>query len=200
MKYFKYQQNRPMGSIWSLFRDLAEQHETATTDPGSPEYAHSLEIINSAMSGKLSTTPERVRDFDLKAYEHICDSNDSNTKFNRAKKELNIVELDSTTDKDTAVGYGDVSDKRIKVVEDVYDELITNTSFEDNIRELYNIRSMYITTHGVDIVSVLRGALEGIPEAKEKAKELVGMDNRIRELFFQLCEDGSGKLLAVLGT
>lgn len=200
MKYFEYQNDKPMGSIWSLFRELAEIHETNPGDPSSPEYDHSLEIINSALKGTLPTSPENVRDFNLRAYESTCKKNDKNTKLNKAKKELNIVTTDSTTDKDTSVGYGDVADIRLKIVEDAYDDLMSNTAFEDSLRELYNIRSMYVSTHGIDIVSVLRNALEGVPEAKEKVKELVLSDNKIKELFMSLCEDGSGKLLTILGT
>lgn len=197
MKYFCYQQNeKPMGGIWSLFRDLAVDRETAKEPlKGNPEYAHTVEIVNAALNGSLPTNPESVARFNLSAYEYKCRENDlNNERARKGKKELNIVEMDTTTDKDTSVGFGDIADIRLRAVDDVFEELMKNKAFEDSLRELHNIRSTYISTMGIDVVSVLQNALRGIPEAVSKLSEISRGDERLKELFTSLCEDGSGRL------
>lgn len=198
MKYYKYQQNRSMSKIWQLFQGLDDMtSEQIDRMYEGSDYSHTLDIVKAALNGSIPLSDEAVREFSLQAYEYRCKENDKNGRFNRAKDVVNIVEFDNS-DEDLKVGYGDVSDRKLKVKEDAFEELMNSRAFEENIRQLYNIRTKYIIEHGIDLVSVLISSLKGIPEAITEIKKLM-IDEGIKELITSLCEDSKdGELLKVL--
>lgn len=195
MNYFSYQDNIT-GGVWSLFKDLgkitpAEREKMYANS----EYAHTMEIISAALSGILPTDAESVDKFNLGMYEKRCGESDRVGRFETAKTVLNIVDFTTSSDSSLRVGFGDISERSLASKEDLFEEVLESTAFEENIRKLYNIRPKYISEKGVDVVSVLYGALKGIPEAVSKMKSLVS-DMWLRELYSQLCEDSrDGALL-----
>ena len=111
---------------------------------------------------------------------------------------MKIVEFDNSDD-DLKVGYGEISDRKLKPKEDAFEELMNSRAFEENIRQLYNIRTKYIVEYGVDLISVLISSLKGIPEAILEIKKLLTVDVNIKDLIISLCEDSKdGELLRVL--
>lgn len=198
MKYYKYQNTKPMSNVWSLFKDLdtmtPSQIERLYADS---DYSHTLDIVKAALNGSIPLTDDAVREFNLQAYEYKCKENDKNGNFKKAKDILNIVEFDNS-EEDVNTRYGDISDRKLKVVEDAFEEVMSSDTFEANIRELYNIRTKYIIEHGIDLVSVLISSLKGIPEAVAEIKTIM-CDTVVKDLIVSLCEDSrDGKLLRTL--
>lgn len=187
MNYFGYQHS-VSGQIWSLFRELGEitPEQREKVYAGS-EYAHTLEIVSAALNGHISTDPVSLENFNLWGYESKCADMDAHGKRARAKKVLNIVEFSTSSDDSIDVGYGEVSARELGYEDSMFDTIVESVDFEENLRRLFNIRTKYICEKGVDIVSVLYGALKGIPDAMTEIKTLVA-DSTLRELYTQLCE------------
>lgn len=195
MKYFAYQ-NAPSGAVWSLFHELgsvsAEQRERVFSNS---DYAHTLEIVSAAMNGKIPTDPESISNFNLWGYEYACTKTDQDGRRKETKKTLNIVEFSTSSDDSLEVGYGDISARELGSEEALFDEIVDSVDFEENLRMLFNIRSRYISEQGVDVVSVLYGALKGIPDALSEIKKLLN-DSVLRDLYTHLCEESKdGALL-----
>jgi hypothetical protein len=193
MKYFAYAETPP-GKVWGLFKDLGGM-TPAQCDAiyAGSEYAHTLEIVSAALNGSIATDPASCSRFNLKGYEIKCAATDGLSRRERAKHVLNIVDF-STADDDMDVGFGDVSGRDLGKEDELYDILTGSVAFEQNIRELLGIRKKYLCEQGVDLVSVLYNALQKVPGAVDNVKELV-KDENLRELFYQLCDDGGGSLL-----
>lgn len=194
MNYFSYQVNTT-GKMWSLFRELGEitPEQREKMFVGS-EYAHTLEMVSAALNGAIATDADSVANFNLWGYEAKCADTDTLNRRNRAKKVLNIVEFTTSSDESLEVGYGDVSARDLASDDGMFDDLVDSIAFEENLRKLFNIRTRYISEQGVDVVSVLYGALKGIPDAVNEMKTLV-KDSTLYELYTQLCEESQDGLL-----
>lgn len=206
MNYFKYQSQVPMGRIWGLFTQLANmsEEEILKKDRGnySCSYAHTLDIVKAAISGSLTADADS---FCLKAYEITCDKNDANKLRKDAKEKEVFIVFESSEDvgEDKRVGYGDISERKLnlKHIESAFEAVDSLESFEENINELLNIRNTYIKTKGIDLVSILRNALKGIPEASQLLSKLVADNKDLLGLITSLCEDSEeGRLLNRLAT
>lgn len=197
MNYFKYQSQQSMSKIWSLFVDLGKMSpEMKDKIYGGSDYSHTLEIVRSALNGNISLTDEAVRSFNLGAYEFKCRENEKLGRLKDAKTVLNIVEFDNS-EEDVRVGYGDISDRKLSMLDESFDKILDNDEFEYCIRQLLGIRSRYIVEHGVDLVSVLLNSLKGIPESVSTLKELV-KDKVVKDLVTGLCNNGNGRLIPIL--
>ena len=192
MDYFTYQPN-VTGDIWSLFKDLGSKPhaEIERTYSGS-EYSHTLEIINAAMSSSI-----RLNDnFDLLAYERACQETDTLEKKKiKGHKEVNIVDFETSKDDSLTVGYGDISSRSLRAKEDLFDSMLDSEALNQNLEQLFNIRSRYIVEQGVDVVSVLYNAMKGVSDAMVSFKGLLH-DSTIKDLYTELCLDShNGELL-----
>lgn len=185
-----------MSEIWALFRDMGRAPQQGSLVE-LPEYSHTLDIIKAALSGTISLTSESVSNFNLAAYEYKCRENDTNNKFEKAKKEVHIVEFDNSED-DNKVGYGDISDRKLRYADDAFEQVSRDDEFEANLRELINYRDKYIVERGIDLVSVMIGALKGIPVAVNELKNLVSLDEKISSIVTCLCGNSNDTLIGVL--
>lgn len=202
MRFFKYQHkeesNEKMVAIWSLFSGLADMSEEKKVNLYyDSNYSHTLDIVKAAMKGSIALDEESVANFNLYAYEAKCKENDKNSRLKKAKDELFIVDVDG--EDEITVGYGDVSSYKLGAIENSFNEIMENETFESNIRELYGIREKYIIEMGIDIVKVLKGSLRGIQESINQIKELMDKDDELKTLFVDLCESHKEEgLLSVL--
>lgn len=195
MNYFTYQQNGTVGRVWSLLSGLGElsEEEILGTSNGNLQYEHSLEIIRSGLNNTLRTDDDSLRDFNLSAYEHTCRVNDKNTKRKQVEKLLYIV--DNFGEEDTSVGFGDISERKLKSIEDSFELIESLSSFESNLKQLCNIRKDYISVKGIDPVNLIKSSLKGIPEAVKELKRIVKEDSSLGELILDLCEEGADGVL-----
>lgn len=186
-----------MAKVWTLFKDLdgisLEQAEKLYSGSDS----HTLNIVRSALNGSISLSDESVKNFNLFAYEHAARVNDVIGKRKKALKELHIVEFDNSDD-DITVGFGDVSDRKLSFIDDSFDTVMNCDEFEFCIRELGDIRTKYIVENGLDVVNVLIRALKCSEEAIKELKNLISVDDRIKDLVVSLCELGGNRLLYAL--
>ena len=190
MKYFKYQVvDGSLGKIWQLFTELgrlSEEEIGLGNSIGKKSYGHSLEIINSALRGSLSTTEESLEFFSLEAYEKKCRENDLHAKWKSAQKELHIVD-EYSDDDDERVGYGDISSKRLQSKNNDYENIENTEAFQRDLTSLYMLRKVYIKK-GVDIVELLISSLEGIPDAVNILKGFTSKDDFLKTVIATLCE------------
>lgn len=187
----------PMGRVWGLFTKLGElsEEECLGKSAYSCEYAHTLEIVNAAMSGTIPTSDEDLENFDLLAYELQCKKNDKINLAHQVDKCLFIVDATESSDKEDRVGYGDVSSRRLKTVEEAFENIENISSFESNINQLLNIRKDYMVSEGIDLLSIVINSLKGIPEATTRLADLVKENLNLKELITSLCEDGPENIL-----
>lgn len=195
MRYFDYQQQGTLGRVWSLFAglgDLTEDEKLGETRY-SCAYAHTLEIVNAALSGAISTSKENIETFNLEAYEYKCFENDRISKIKNAERFLYIV--DDAEEDEQRVGYGDISERRLKSVEDSFEILESIESFESSLLRLLDIRDCYIKEKGIDLVGTLQASLKGIPDAMSKMQRIISENDKIRDLVVSLCENGKEGVL-----
>jgi len=202
MNYFDYQPKVPMGRVWSLFSQLADMSESEKLGKYSysPEYSHTLEIVKAATTGSLSRKEDVYEDFNLRAYEASCKRNET-INFKKSLEKCLFIVDNVSSDGETKTGYGDISENKIRSIEDAFVSVESLSSFESNIDMLLNIRVKYIESQGIDLVSILVNSLKGIPDAIEGMAEFVKTNLQLKELIVDLCQDGKdGKLLARLAT
>lgn len=197
MNYFDYQPNKPMGRIWSLFVELSElsEEQLLRRDYYQNSYSHTLEIVKAAMSGSIGVTDDAdIESFNLGAYEMGCTKRDKIEKFKDAENVLFIVD-DLQGEEVERVGYGDVSARKLKSIEESFERLDNIEAFEESLLHLLDIRDEYIISHGVDLVGVLKNALGGISGASKQLAQLVKNDLNLKELVCSLCEGAEEGLL-----
>lgn len=201
MNYFDYQPKVPMGRVWSLFSQLSDQSEEEILGKGQFNYgyAHSVEIVKAAITGTLSTSDDALEGFNLKAYEAKCRKNDEIDFKQSVDKCLFIVDNNLNDSDEGRVGYGDISANKIVNPEDAFALIDSMGTFESNIDLLLNIRTEYIETKGIDLVSIIVSSLKGIPEAVDSLATLLKENCKLKDLVVGLCEDSdSGELLSRL--
>lgn len=189
MRYFDYQYQGTLGRVWSLFSGLQgiSEEEKLGKSKYSCAYTHTLDIVNAALNGSLSTSNESLETFNLQAYEYKCEENDKINKIKQVEKVLYIV--DNVGDDEDTVGFGDISERKLKSREDAFELLECDASFEANLAKLYNIRRDYIKERGIDLVSILEASLKGIPDAVTEIAALVSENSKLKELIVSLCEE-----------
>lgn len=201
MEYFKYQQTGACGRVWSLFAKLSEisEEEKLKKSASEIEYAHTLEIVNSALNGSLSLDEYNIRNFNLSGYEYKCAENDRNGEIKNTEKLLYIVDNFGDT-KDDKVGFGDISERKLEVVEEAFEILENSESFKRDIMLLCNVRKKYIRERGVDLTCILLNSLRGIPEAKAQLMGIISEkgNSQVKELVVSLCENSGGYLISRL--
>lgn len=189
MRYFDYQYSGTLGRVWSLFSGLGEISEEQRLGKVkySCDYSHTLEIVNAALSGALSTSSESVKNFNLQAYEYACKENDNISQIKSADKTLFIV--DDTGEDNERVGFGDIQERKLAPEDGCFDEVFEDVDFETNLARLLELRDKYIRDKGVDLVNVLKSSLKGIPEAVNQMQKLLSGNSRLKELIVSLCEN-----------
>lgn len=197
MNYFDYQPRKSLGSVWALCSGLAEipESEKLNASKRSVSYEHTLELVNSALNGTVSTDVENILDFNLKAYEYVCSKNDGINHVKEAEKTLYIVDDVSTEDHESQAGFGDISERKLKVSENEYDSVYNLVSFDKEINRLLYIRQQYISTAGVDLVQLMLNALKGIPDSISDLKQVVLDNPNLSDMVSVLCEEGMDGLL-----
>lgn len=197
MNYFDYQPRKSLGSVWALCSGLAEipESEKLNASKRSVSYEHTLELVNSALNGTVSTDVENILDFNLKAYEYVCSKNDGINHVKEAEKTLYIVDDVSTEDHESQAGFGDISERKLKVSENEYDSVYNLVSFDKEINRLLYIRQQYISTAGVDLVQLMLNALKGIPDSISDLKQVVLDNPNLSDMVSVLCEGGMDGLL-----
>lgn len=193
MNYFRYQYQGQMGEIWSLFADLRDAQEECLKLKDSYnrcEYAHTSQIVNSAINGTIF---DRSR-FSLKDYEYACQERDKIALFNRSKKEYAIVDEDILEDAEPKKP-NTISVSKLKSFEEAFQLVTENEDFENCLRELLSIREEYVEEEGIDPLLMLKNALNGIPSAVKELRKV--KDERFQELVSSLCEMGAGGNLAL---
>lgn len=189
MNYFKYHVNKPIGKVWSLFSDLYEVNKMIDRER-SISYGHSVDIINSALSGSI-----RTDDFNLAAYEYKCDINEKNLRFKRVENELFIVDEFGDTDDSQKVGFGDISVRKLGTKDNSYDEIVDDETFNTCFNSLLGMRNRVIVDYGIDIILALRESLDGVNEAMNLVKIITNQEKDLEVVVTSLCSSSQGNNL-----
>lgn len=184
-----------MGAVWGLFAGLSGEQESLIALKSNDkmtkcDYSHTLEIMNSAMNGNISSYSD---DFDLKAYEIRCTMTDEIELGTSRKKFLTIVDTVNTDEADS-VGYGEISSNKLRTLEDAFEDLENKDEFDKNLQDLYALRRDYMVSEGIDIVQMLYNSLDGIPEAVAEVRVLTEKDEKLKSIVGALCENSRDML------
>lgn len=197
MRYFKYQNSKPMSKVWMLFKDLKGMPLEKLEMIYQGNNSHTIEIIKAALNGSINMSDDAVLNFNLQAYEYKCKENDEVGNNERIKDELHIVDMGNSEESDK-VGYGDISSRKLSYRDDLFNEVINNGDFEKSIKDLLGIRNEYIVEKGIDIVQVLLHALKGIPDAVKELTGFMNIDEKVDMIVKTLCENSEGRLIHLL--
>lgn len=190
MWYFDYQCKGKMGGIWDLFSGLADISQSDWSADGYMrcEYGNTVKIMNTALNGTLCRNATEDSEFNLRAYELACQKNEQTEQLERAKKFLSIVDVDSEDTEDLRVGYGEISSRKLKTEEFLFDEFENSETFESSLRELFNAKTTYLINYGVDIIKTLKNSLNGIPAAIRELASILSRDSWLKDIIENLCE------------
>lgn len=192
MNFFNYKPSTDdqLGKVWELFEVMGNSAKEESEPASIHSYAHTMEIIRSALAGNIALDEESIKSFNLRGYEYACRNNEKIDRRKKVDRELFIVDT-STESKDERVGFGDISESKLKYYDSMFDELLKNSSFEQNVLKLCQIRDNYIVNDGFDPVMLLSGALRGIKEASEMLIEVVKEDKKLAEIIEGICDFGN---------
>lgn len=200
MRYFQYQCNDQMGSVWSMFKELSDisDYDRDPQERGRCLYGHTLETINGLMHKAEKGVSLNRDDFCLRAYELKCQRNDDTSQLDAAKKTLAIID-EAEDEEDQRIGYGQISARNLKSYEELFEAVEDMDEFNRYLQTLYNVNKVYITEEGVDLVVMLKSALRGIPMAVDSLKQIIKKDSKVNTIVCKLCENSSdGYLLRQL--
>ena len=202
MNFFNYNNGKAnLGKVWTLFTDLASANREASVNNTSSEFSHTVDIVNAAFSGSISLEGDSAENFNLIGYEYSCKINDKLTRRASTDKELFIVDEYQESDSDTGIGFGDISARKLGSRDENLNRVIESSSFDSALSDLLGIRKELIISEGIDIVTSMREALDGVSSAIEAIKDLYERNNKVRAIVSELYENGYdlSKRLASIG-
>lgn len=190
MKYFAYKPSKTIGKVFRLFDKLGDLSEGEILKQESLRYTHTCDIIASALNGNIDLSDDKIRDFNLAGYEYKCTKTSKLAEKNNTKKELFIVPDVTVDEEATKTSFGDVSERRLHSVnkaEELFDKVLDEESFYQNLDALYSIRTPYIVEKGVDIVNLLYSAITGVKDADKLLSEYTKKDSNLNEIINGVC-------------
>lgn len=187
MNYFNYMPEgmSHLGKVWGLFDSMS------LDEINRCPYEYSLEIVKSALQGNITLEESEGEKFPLKEYTYGCRRNEKIVKRSKAKKELFIVDS-YTEDENEKIGFGDVSERVLKDIDMLFDEMIDDETFEQSLMSLMGIRNEYLVKEGVDIVELVKGALKNVKASIKTLSRLSRNDRRLRFIVEGLLGTGHG--------
>lgn len=193
MNYFKYKSktNERLGKTWELFRSMYSE----SSEVNNSHYNYTLDIVKSALSGNIDLSKDGVDDFNLMGYSLGCEYNNKLARRANIAKELFIVDSTSDEYEDLKVGFGDVSDTVLKYVDTLFDDILNDTSFEQSLNYLIGSRSKYIISDGIDILKILKNAINGVNSSVATLRKLVKKDSNLGHALADLLVPGKNEVL-----
>lgn len=189
MNYFKYQCQSSLGKVWPLFKELKDAGKESI-DGNHSEFSHTSEILSSAINGNIY-----MENFNLRAYECRCGMNDKNVDYKYHSKMLAIVDAEDLENGCKGKNYT-IAKEVLGEDEELFMDLEESEDFQNNINWLLGVRSDFMLREGIDLVSVLKNAISGVPSAIKVLKDIT--DEAIKGSLYSLCESGKGRLLQEL--
>lgn len=188
MNYFNYMPDgmAHLGKIWTLFESMSADEINRNS------YEYSLDIIKSALQGNISfDCTETNGKFPLREYTYGCKKNEKIARRAKVKKELFIVDS-FTEDENEKIGFGDISERVLKDIDTLFDEMLDTESFEQSIEALLGIRNEYLVKEGVDIVELVKGSLKKVNNSVKTLSKFAKKDNRLKSILEGLLGTGHG--------
>lgn len=188
MNYFNYNPDgmSHLGKVWNLFSSMSPDEINRNS------YEYTLEIVESALQGNISLdSSETGEEFSLLGYTYGCRKNEKIARRLKVKKELNIVDS-FTEDENEKIGFGDISEKALKSIDTMFDEMLDNECFEQSIEALMGIRNEYLIKEGIDIAELLKSALGKFNSSVKTLSKFARKDDRLRFILEGLLSTGHG--------
>ena len=130
---------------------------------------YALEILEGYNSGRI----DKNRDFYVWGYIKAIKDNSSNETYREQKKKVYIFESDDEFCSDNTAG---ISSKLLAEKKDEYMDFLEDEELKYTVLKYKGLRQDYIIAEGYDIVLLLKGALQGVPDAVENLKRLCEME------------------------
>ena len=168
----------PFEAYEFLFKNLPSEGSLQTEVLES-----SLELIDGYMNGKINTKYE----FNAVGYVRAIKKHKTMEKSREYQKQLYIYNSDEDFDPNDRAGIS------VAVLQDPQDEYLLLEEQDEvqyAITKYKSLQDGYCFSEGCDILVVLKNAIDGIPMAVKKLKELCETDSIISNLVWILLSSG----------
>lgn len=131
------------------------------------------EIINAGLEGRIDFT----KVFNLDAYEFTVRNNEKMNTEKRRAKEVFIDYSSTETEKESSLRNGGITMDAVAVsavekLSDAFEEVVDSSELSYAIETIKSLNDDFIIENGVNLISVIKKAVEGFPQAKATLKRV----------------------------
>lgn len=170
LRSLSYHQELSPKQYFHLFQDLAKQ---------PVRFDYGMEIIDAALDGRINFNKE----FNLMGYAHAIEENVKKNQSTKAKKVVHFV--DSDDENENGITIDSIASEY-----DAYDDFIEDKNLKYTVDKVKSLEHELLCECGVDILFVIRKALESTPEAIETLKEVCEMCPKFSEYMEVILSSG----------
>lgn len=152
--------------IWGLFAQMQENPNI--------EVEHVMEIVDRAMEGAIDLTKK----FNLYGYDYAVKTNRKRKQRKNAAIET-FIDFSGNKDEDTPETRGGVSIDVVSYQADMlseakneFEQLFDNAELKCAIESIKSLNDDFIVDYSVDLIALIKKAVQGIPQAVLKLKEV----------------------------
>jgi hypothetical protein len=159
--------NKLTEEVLGLFKGVYEQSLSGHVK----EVKYAYDIVNAGMEGRIDFSKE----FNLSAYEYRIDNNANLNKYHKRKKESF---LDESNNEETSQRGGIQENKVAKLSNSLnnseadIDCILEKSELMTALKLLQGVQDDFLKTEGVNLNFLIKRAVQGVPVAIERLKEL----------------------------
>lgn len=168
-------------NVVQLFTGLAENPEK--------ELDYVSEIVDVGLRNRLDPV-----DFNLWGYGYVIARNNKRSSGKRGRKQLALIDSNPEVLAD-GVGVGCITDEMLSkqstaIVVDAYEEVIKSTEIDDAIKRIKQFSVELLIDEKVDLITAIKSAVRGIPEAVSELRRICEEYTTIGELVYTILDSG----------
>lgn len=186
MKYFKYQENKNLSSVWKVFEEMTEVPAEVMLSDKAIKFSHVLETFEACKN----KNPEGLESFNYTGYEVKCSQNDDNNKYERIKKELHLKDY-SSEEGTSGFEYGTYNSAIIsdKGATNDYERFEDEEVYRSAIKRLKTLKEKYLEQQGLDVVVSLIYVMMN-PDEPTKLTEIAKSFQEVGEIVKDILTSG----------
>lgn len=140
------------------------------------------EIIDAGLEGRINFNTV----FNLSAYEFTCKSNERMNLERRRAKEVFIDYSSTDTEREESLRNGGITIDSVSIsavdkLADAFEEVIDNSELEYAVSTIKALNNDFIVDYNVNLISVIKRAKDGFPQAKAVLKRLCDECDVVKE-------------------
>ena len=170
-------------SVLRLFKDMSDNPEK------SIECVE--EVLNAALEGRINLNA----DFNLCGYDYAVRANNNLTKEKSRQKQVFLDTSVNEGDKESAMRNGGMSvdyatASAVNELVDAYEEILDDAELQFAVETIKSLNKEFIVEYNVNLVSTIQKAIQGIPQAISKLKELCDECDIVSEQVYIILSSG----------